>query len=283
VCTDSVDTVIPAAGLPVSGPLRVRDRLRAAPDGPVRVLHRGRHAVYVEVGGGCVGVVARGAALVPCALRAGVESFTPQASGGAYLRRGILHLDGRPLVVGRVVDVHVPRLVPRILRTASSATAVVIPPAAVAGFVADTGLTGSQSSDALVRRLPLLIGRGEGLTPLGDDLVCGWLAAHRSAGVATPEVDRAVRDLAPATTSLSAALLDCAVHGEVLPQFSSYLSALGTPAEPSATAALLAVGHTSGAGLLHGARLALADLALADLAVTDLAVTDLAHPIGAVA
>jgi hypothetical protein len=262
VCTASVDTVIPAAGLPVSAPVRVRDRLRAAPDGPVRVLHRGRHAVYVEVGGSCVGVVARDAALVPCALRAAVGSFTLRQPTGAYLRRGILHLDGRPLVVGRVVDVRVPRLVPRILRSADSATAVVIPPAAVVGFVAETGLTGTLPSDALVRRLPSMIGRGEGLTPLGDDLVSGWLAAHRSAGVATPDVDRAVLALAPSTTSLSAALLDCAVHGEVLPQVASYLAALGTPAEPSATAALLAVGHTSGAGLLHGARLALADLTL---------------------
>ena len=32
-----------------------------------------------------------------------------------------------------------------------------------------------------------------GLTPLGDDLLCGWIATHRAAGVPTPEIDRAVR------------------------------------------------------------------------------------------
>jgi hypothetical protein len=264
----SVDTVIPTAGIPVSAPLRVRDRLRAAPDGPVRVLHRGRHAVYVEVAGGCVGVVARNAVPVPCALRTTLESFSPPGPERAYLRQGVLHLDGQPLVVGRVVDVHVVHLAPKGLPPADSTTAVVIPPAAVVEFVAGSGFTAPLGPEVLVRSLPSLIGRGEGLTPLGDDLVCGWLGASRAAGAATPGVDRAVRALLPRTTPLSAALLDCALHGEVLPQFTAYLSALGTPAEPTAAAALLAVGHTSGAGLLHGARLALAALA---------------HPIGAVA
>ncbi len=60
-----------------------------------------------------------------------------------------------------------------------------------------------------------LVGRGEGLTPLGDDVVCGWLAAHRGAGTPTPEVDDAVRRLLPRTTTLSASLLVCALAGEV--------------------------------------------------------------------
>ena len=70
----------------------------------------------------------------------------------------------------------------------------------------------------------------------------------------TPVVDAAVRALLPRTTLLSATLLDCALHGEVLPEFAAYLAALGTPAEPAAPPTLAAVGHTSGAGLLHGAR-----------------------------
>ena len=51
--------------IPVAASSRVRDRLRAAPDSPVRVLHRGALAVYVEVAGWCVGVLAPGAAQVP--------------------------------------------------------------------------------------------------------------------------------------------------------------------------------------------------------------------------
>jgi len=43
--------------------------VRSAPDGPVRVLHQSPAALYVDVAGRCVGVVAPEAAQVPCALR----------------------------------------------------------------------------------------------------------------------------------------------------------------------------------------------------------------------
>ena len=103
--------------------------------------------------------------------------------------------------------------------------------------------------------------RRPGLTPLGDDVLCGWIATHRAAGVPTPEVDRAVRAGLHRTTLLSATLLDCALHGEVLPELGRFLRAVGTAAEPGRAADLRAVGGTSGAGLLLGARLALDDLA----------------------
>ena len=57
---------------------------------------------------------------------------------------------------------------------------------------------------------------------------------------------------------LSATLLDCAIHGEVIPEFAAYVSALGTPDEAERAARLSAVGHSSGRGLLEGAQRALA-------------------------
>ena len=98
-----------------------------------------------------------------------------------------------------------------------------------------------------------LVGRGDGLTPYGDDVLCGWLAAHRAAGIATPEVDAAVRAALDRTTLLSATLLDCAMHGEVIPEFAAWLASLGTADEEARAAALARVGHTSGRGLLEGA------------------------------
>jgi hypothetical protein len=100
------------------------------------------------------------------------------------------------------------------------------------------------------------VGRGPGLTPLGDDVLAGWLATRASLGRPDATVTAAVRDRFGSTTLLSATLLDCASRGEVLPQLGAWL------AEPTATAveALLAVGATSGAGLLAGARLALASV-----------------------
>ncbi len=170
-------------------------------------------------------MLAAGAVAVPCALQTRLEVL-PDV-GEAALEAGVLHLDGVSLRIGRIVDPQVPAL-------------------------------------ALSRLGPLrvtveeLVGYGDGLTPYGDDVLCGWLAVYRAAGHASAEVDAAVRDRLHLTTSFSAALLDCALHGEVIPEFAAYVVALGTEDEDRAAARLRAVGHTSGAGLLEGARWALA-------------------------
>ena len=149
---------------------------------------------------------------------------------------GVLHLSGVPLVIGRLRRVEVPALR---VDTAHR-------PDPVAPL----------DTDAVNR----LVGAGDGLTPRGDDVLCGWLAMHRAAGSATPVVDEAVRMRMQDTTLLSATLLDCALHGEVLPQFAAYVRALGTPAQSGAERDLLAVGHSTGSGLLEGARWAAAEL-----------------------
>jgi hypothetical protein len=211
--------------IPVSASQRVRDRLLRTPDRPVPVLHRGPHAVYLDLDGSCLGVVAASAVQVPCALRTRLEVLP--AVTGARVEGGVLHLDGEPLRIGRIADTGVPALT-------------------------------SSALGPLRARVEELVGAGDGLTPYGDDVLCGWLAVHRAAGHATDVVDAAIRQRMHRTTSLSAALLDCAMHGEVIPEFAAYVAALGRPAEASATAALRAVGHTSGRGLLEGARWALA-------------------------
>jgi hypothetical protein len=192
----------------------------------VEVLHRGPDAVYVDVAGRCVGVVGTRATAVPCALRTALDRLPEVVR--ASVRRGALHLDEEPLVVGRLVDVTVPLI-------------------AAQGSVGSIGVAE-------------LVGRGDGLTPYGDDVLCGWLAVHRAAGIATDEVDAAVRALWHRTTLLSATLLDCAMRGEVIPEFAAWVAALGTPEEPSRAERLSAVGHTSGRGLLEGATRALAGL-----------------------
>ena len=244
----------PPAAVPVSASRRVRDLLRTAPDGPVPVVHRGPLAVYVEVSGRCVGLLAAGATRVPCGLRSRLGDFWSDAGKSAYLESGVLHIDSRPLSVGRVVDVHVPRFDRGALlrNTADSITRTATPPAAVVGFVASSAPDGL-TPDAVDR----LVGLGEGLTPLGDDVLSGWLATQRAAGVPTPEVDAAVRAGLGRTTLLSATLLECALAGEALPEVGAWIDALGTDDLPGRTAALLAVGGSSGAGLLAGALLAL--------------------------
>lgn len=234
------------SALAVSAPVRLRERLAAAPDGPRRVVHRGSHAVYVDLDGWCVGLVASGAARIPCALRSREPRLSEVPTGPTYLHAGVLHLDGTPLVVGRVEDVRVGRLDPTTVVECAAAALTSGPLDGIDGIDAETAAR--------------LVGRGEGLTPLGDDVLCGWLALHRAAEVATPEVDAAVRSRLTHTTLLSATLLDCALHGEALPEFTAYVAALGTPVEAEAARALVAIGHTSGAGLMHGANLALSTL-----------------------
>lgn len=274
--------------IPVAAPPRVRERL-AACEGTVRVVHAGAEAWYVDVDGWAVGVLSRDAARVPCGLRSQLPGRAFLGSDGSfppgphtdglgktgYLEGGTLWLGGRVFRLVRSVDVRAPRISVRHgFRTANSATVKATPPAEVAEFV--RGVLGSgpdgpadDLDDArLAALLPRLVGSGPGLTPLGDDVLCGWLAAHRAAGCPTPATDAALDRLLdpgshpgrPATTLLSATLIDCARHGEVLPELGGWFSALSTPQEAAWLARLRSVGATSGAGLAEGARLALLSL-----------------------
>jgi hypothetical protein len=81
----------------------------------------------------------------------------------------------------------------------------------------------------------------------------------------TALLGQAVLAAAPdATTTVSAGLLRHAAAGECIPQLADVLTAVGGTTEPAAGAlpraagALLAVGHCSGAGLLHGVLVAVA-------------------------
>lgn len=242
----------------VSAAPRLRERLRDAPDGARTVLHRGRHALYVDLDGWCLGVVGRAAAQVPCALRLGTDELGDLEVAEASVVAGNLHLDGAPLTIGRVVDARVPHL--DLAAGRRGTTAPDLLPPGVVEFVESVGLVRSPPRPLDPADVARLVGRGDGLTPLGDDVLCGWLALHRAAGRATLVVDAAVRALLTRTTLLSATLLECALHGEVLPEFAAYVASVGTPDEPARAAALAAVGHTSGGGLLYGALLALAEL-----------------------
>jgi hypothetical protein len=99
-----------------------------------------------------------------------------------------------------------------------------------------------------------LAGRGIGLTPSGDDFLCGvilraWLSHPQ------PEVfcRRVVDAAAPRTTTLSAAFLRAAGRGECNAAWQRLLDALATGLEAKdALARVLAYGATSGADTLAG-------------------------------
>ncbi|WP_167828900.1 DUF2877 domain-containing protein [Streptomyces sp. MZ04] len=96
-----------------------------------------------------------------------------------------------------------------------------------------------------------LIGRGPGLTPSGDDVLCGALLARHATGRPVGALAAAVAGAEERTPLVSAALLRHAVRGECIPQVADAIRGLAAR-EPLPLAPLLAVGHHSGADLVRG-------------------------------
>jgi Protein of unknown function (DUF2877) len=264
------------SALGVAASVLVRDLLVAHPVSAATVVAVAPAATYLDVGGRLLAVVGQGGVRLPCAVvvRGTSTVLTSSASrrghggrpGGAGLAvgGGAVHQDGRPvLAVGRWFDprVRVPCVDP-VART-RFATLVrsqwqvdpLLPDDSVERLADDL------AADNADRAVAALLGRGTGLTPAGDDLVAGALAALRAVG--SPAADglgRAVHALAPTTTTrLSAALLEAADVGGVVPEAAAVLRALAGvdsgSIEPT-TRRLMALGHTSGwhlaVGLLVG-------------------------------
>ncbi|WP_406277820.1 DUF2877 domain-containing protein [Embleya sp. NBC_00896] len=115
-----------------------------------------------------------------------------------------------------------------------------------------------------------LIGLGPGLTPSGDDALCGLLLALRhltpgptGARLATALGARVTAHAAGRTTDLSAALLGHAARGDGCAQLVDLIGAVGRGHDVfPCLRRLLTVGHTSGAdlslGVLAGAEAACA-------------------------
>lgn len=128
----------------------------------------------------------------------------------------------------------------------------------------------SLPTDPATRVRPLvatLVGAGNGLTPSGDDALCGLVLALRAVGAPAEARSALAAEVAralPATTSLSASLLLAAVEGYAVPEVVALVGALGRGDLGTVARLLpgvLAIGHSSGADLLAGAAGALEALA----------------------
>lgn len=96
------------------------------------------------------------------------------------------------------------------------------------------------------------IGRGEGLTPEGDDEICGALLVAHAVGeqsLAAPATAQLAR-----TTALSASLIEAAAQGYGVPALVSFVDAVlaGDPEAGGLREQVLAIGHTSGEALVRG-------------------------------
>lgn len=239
----------------------VRDAL-VGPRRAVPVIATGRWGAYLDAGGGLVAVIGPGAVRVPVAV---VVDHAPAVAPGAtaVVGDGTVTIGGRTATVTRWFDPQV-RLASVSHRGLDRLAAVLdrrpCPDRLLAHGAAEE-LAAALGAGQAHRAVDTLLGRGSGLTPAGDDLLAGALAALRALrDPAADDLGAAVTAAAARQTNrLSGALLAAADLGAVVPEAAAVLRALERDGEVTPAAdALLDVGHTSGwhlaAGLLAGAR-----------------------------
>lgn len=251
----------------------VRDVLDA-PRAAARVIAAFPAAVYLEVAGTprVVALVSRHGVVLPNAVV--VEDLVWAADLGpaaaATIGDGAVDLDGTRVIADRTwypavvlpTDADLPARLAR-MEAATSAPEGAHAEQLLAGTRRLVAVLAARDVAAAFDVASMLLGLGPGLTPSGDDILAGALAAGRAAARAVRHVagDAWLADfgaqvamLAPGrTTTLSASLLWHAARGEVAEPARHVLRALGgqTPLEP-ALAALLRVGHSSGRDLAAG-------------------------------
>lgn len=235
--------------------------LRPVLDGPVRparVLGVFPSAVYLAAGddGALVAVLTNDALRLPCAavLAAPSRAYDLRAvaepGGSARVGAGRVELTGLTVHAGRWWVPPSPRPWPAA-------------PTLPAGTDHDTPLARALATadlPAAGKAAMSLLGRGEGLTPEGDDVLAGVLVTaaalpgHHPVAVTARHLAGLLAEAAARrTTALSADLLAHAARGHGVPPLLDLVDALGGRGDPAtALRRLLTVGHTSGAALARG-------------------------------
>lgn len=206
-------------------------------------------------------LLAPDALILPGALRVAastdLDSLGVRVGDQVLVGEGEVHTPGGGLVVRRFWR---PRAVP------SAALPEPARQAALAGLVAlepCSDLLPDVVASRLTGPARSLVGLGPGLTPAGDDVLCGLLlglrASGRSHGLA--RLEQAVLPLLTRTTALSATLLRQAAQGYAVPPLADLLHAWHRGASVQDLAAagrrVADIGHTSGPALLLGLTAAL--------------------------
>lgn len=114
--------------------------------------------------------------------------------------------------------------------------------------------------EAVAQHCHACVGLGQGLTPSGDDMLLGVLAAlHRYTPACIPLLSQAIHPLLHRTNEISASYLDLAMKGYVATPVLDVLYHLGQNWE-APKRVLLSVGHSSGSDILYGILTAVKEL-----------------------
>ncbi|MEO7753545.1 MAG: DUF2877 domain-containing protein [Terracoccus sp.] len=233
---------------------------------PCRVLASFPTCLYLELGAHerVLAVLAADAISLPIGLRLALPS--PEVRWGVEPGDEVLVGEGRVrLPRAEVVATRCSRPARVRPQPRGSARTLSLPDPGVLGELAHDLTSAALGGRSAVPGVRGLVGVGRGLTPSGDDALCGILLtlgalddlrAQRALGV----VRAAVRDVLPRTTSLSAALLLAAGLGYAVPDVVRLVTLLvGAPRVGEDPADLddlvgrvLAIGHSSGRDLLSG-------------------------------
>lgn len=235
----------------------------AGPPRSAPVLHSDQHALFADLEGFCLGVLAARAVQVPSGVRTRLPRLPMVPPGSAVVvEDGGVVIGDTEVLVTTIVDTTVPVLAPESAPRYGAHLAELAGSRldAVRAALPSTALDRLATSDPAAVRA--LLGVGPGMTPVGDDVLSGWLAAGvsiRHPGL--PEVRREVAlSASERTTPLSTTLLGCAARGEGVPEFRSLLLGLANGRDEVIAPSLdllLARRWSSGGGILLGAILAL--------------------------
>jgi hypothetical protein len=272
-------------GSTTTWPAAVSERSAALVHGAPRratVLAAFPTALYLQVGGHAdvLPVVTRDGLRLPTALAVATdlptEGWSAQPGDEVRVGDGAVRLPG---VTIRAVRSWRPHTVPRATASlcAGPLAGLSLAWRSPARAVGEALLGRGRSAYSLADLVGTLVGAGPGLTPSGDDVLCGALLAlrlhPRGSEHLVADLWRAVQPRLTTTTSLSAALLREAADGcaaEPVVRLLEQLASLETPGDDPTSAgdavrAVLAIGHTSGADLLGGLAGCLDALAAPDL------------------
>jgi hypothetical protein len=248
--------------IPVAASLAIRPLLEGAPTA-ADMLGTSGSLIWLGVGADCV--VLSGDRTIR--LPNGIQTPNPRrhrspATREAIVGRGAVVIDGLEFQIARWWD-PTPRIGAVDLPALLAGLASVPPPVGdpPAGDLEDA--LGSRDPAKIVDAAKPLLGRGDGLTPFGDDVLAGAVSAFRLFGdglgdrSAGSSLDRCTARLLAlargSTTLLSASLLRHALAGRVAAPVGPFLAALAGRGDVAATrAAVERIGHSSGTGLTVG-------------------------------
>ena len=191
-------------------------------------MEAGSDAIYLDFEGSCIALLAGRAVQVPLGVRTLLPELPAVEPGAAAsVHDGMIEVGDLAVLVTNIVDTTVP-----VLSAEDAAWGRMHLPKFAEHHVSYLrDVLPAQAFDQLAAGDPLaahtLLGHGRGhITPLGDDVLGGWIAT--AVAIRLPALQLIRSEVAlnafDRTNIVSASLLACAARGEGVPEFHSAMS-----------------------------------------------------------